>query len=359
MWTFCPWQQIMMWKKGCGLWALAAGLCIVFGGCGQEAVDGSAVNQADYEVSREATAPADDKVSQESGIPEKQEETEAESGAVVFEDALGRTVSVEKAERVAALLGSFTDVWLTAGGEVVAASGDAWTGLELPLSEDVVNLGSFLEPDIEQLIASRPDLVLASANTDADVELEGILTEAGITVAYFDVSDFQDYLEMLDICTQITGRRELYEQYGTAVAERIAQVKERIDGRKPRVLFLRASTSSVKVKGSTGTVGGELLADMGCINIADSEENLLEDLSLEAILAADPDYIFLTTQGSDTEAVLRTVEETLTSNPAWNSLTAVKEGRYYFLDKQLFNTKPNARWAEAYEQLADILYPEE
>lgn len=335
-----------MRKKGCIFWALAAGLCIVFGGCGQgTAADGSAVSRARDEVSQESAA--------------SESAADIENGPVVFVDALGRTVSVEKADRVAALLGSFADVWLTAGGELVAAAGDAWTSLELPLSEDVVNLGSFLEPDVEQLIAARPDFVLASANTDADVELEEILTEAGIIVAYFDVSDFQDYLEMLDVCTQITGRRDLYEQNGTAVAERIAQVKERIDGSEPKVLFLRASTSSVKAKGSTGTVGGELLADMGCINIADSEESLLEDLSMEAILVADPDYIFLTTQGSDTEAAMQVVEETLVSSPAWNFLTAVREGRYYFLDKQLFNIKPNARWAEAYEQLADILYPEE
>lgn len=346
-------------------------------GCGQEAVGGSAVNPVENKVSqeaegevlpesaaaeggeapRESAAAEDGEASRESAIQENA--AEAESGPVVFEDALGRTVTVEKADRVAAMLGSFADVWLTAGGELVAAAGDAWTSQELSLSEDVVNLGSFLQPDVEQLIAAQPDLVLASANTAADVEIEGLLTEAGINVAYFDVSDFRDYLEMLDICTEITGRRELYEQYGTDVAEQIARVKERIDGSRPRVLFLRAGSGNVKVKGSSGTVGGELLADMGCVNIADSEESLLEDLSMEAILVADPDYIFLTTQGSDTEAALKAVEETLTSNPAWSSLTAVKEGRYYLLDKQLFNNKPNARWAEAYEQLADILYPEE
>ena len=50
-------------------------------------------------------------------------------------------------------------------------------------------------------------------------------------------------------------------------------------------------------------------------------------------------------------------ESTLLSNPAWSTLTAVKEGRYYVMDQTLFNLKPDARWGEAYEQLADILYP--
>ena len=44
----------------------------------------------------------------------------------------------------------------------------------------------------------------------------------GITVAYFDVDNFEDYLNLLKICTDITGRADLYEANGTAVADEIA-----------------------------------------------------------------------------------------------------------------------------------------
>lgn len=101
-----------------------------------------------------------------------------------------------------------------------------------------------------------------------------------------------------------------------------------------------------------------MLAGLGCINIADSDKSLLEDLSLEAIIAADPQYIFVTTQGNDYEAAMKNVEELFISNPAWASLSAVQNGNYYVLEKSLFNLKPNARWGEAYKILADILYPE-
>ena len=46
------------------------------------------------------------------------------------------------------------------------------------------------------------------------------------------------------------------------------------------------------------------------------------------------------------------------SDPAWSSLTAVKEGRYLFLPQELFHYKPNERWDESYEYLAKIIYPE-
>ena len=277
---------------------------------------------------------------------------------VTFTDALGREVTVSDPERVAVLLGSFCDVWYLAGGEAVATVKDTWTSYDLDLPEDTVNVGSFLDPDLEQLIASEPDFVIASAGNDAQKELLDTLESTGITVAYFEVQSFDDYLAMLDICTRITGKTENYEKYGTEVSKQIEEAKKRVGDSHPTVLFIRAAASSVKAKGSEGTVGGEILADIGCINIADSDESLLEDLSLEAIITADPDYIFVTTQGDDTEAALANVEELLKSNPAWGSLRAVQNGNYYEIDKSLYNSKPNARWGEAYEQLIDIIYPE-
>lgn len=287
--------------------------------------------------------------------PDMQQAADEEE-EICFTDDLGRELRLKPPGKAAALIGSFADIWLLSGGDLAAAANDSWDSLSLPLGEQVVNLGSITEPDVESLIMAQPDLVLASVNTDADLALEDILVQAGIQVAYFSVSDFEGYLHMLDICTKLTGRRDLYEENGLKVREEIRQVRERVDGSAPSVLFLRASASSVKAKGSEGNVCGEMLADLGCINIADSEDSLLEDLSMEAIIAADPDYIFVTTQGSDQEAAMENIEQLLLQDPAWSTLTAVKEGRYYVLDKRLYNLKPNARWGEAYRGLADILY---
>lgn len=292
-------------------------------------------------------------------------ETEPEEDGITFMDDIGRTVTVESHDRVITMIGSFTDIWLLAGGEVVGAANDSWTSFDLKLGEDVVNIGSHVEPDIEKIIAAKPDLVIASANTDADMDMEKILANAGITAAYFSVSNFNEYMNMLEICTDITGRKDLLEKNGYDVKAQIDAARERVNLRNlegkpaPTVVFLRASASSIRAKGSYGSVGGEMLADLGCINIADDDGSLLDDLSMEAVIAADPDFIFVTTQGNDADAIQQNVEDTLLHNPAWNTLTAVKEGRYVMLEKELYNLKPNARWGEAYQKLADILYGEE
>lgn len=281
----------------------------------------------------------------------------SEGELISFTDDLGRTVSLTKPQRVACLIGSFADLWCLAGGKdaLVAAADDTWTSFDLGLGEDVANLGAVKEPNVELLLQSKPDLVIASSNTDAQVALLDTLEGMGLTVAYFKVSSFQDYLNMLDICTQLTGRTDCYEQYGQALQDQVDAAKAKCAGLSPTVLYVRATGSSCKVKNSQDTVLGEMLADLGCVNIADSSESLLEQLSLEVILDQDPDFIFAILQGSDPTDAQRTLEDTLLSNPAWQSLTAVKEGRFFVLDDQLYNLKPNARWGDAYEQLADLL----
>ena len=282
------------------------------------------------------------------------------SGGISFTDALGREVTVGKnPERVAALLGSFADVWMLAGGELCAAAEDAWEDFGLE-PEGAVNLGGAHSPSLELLISSDPDLVIASASTASNVEMKDSLEAMGITVVYFDVDCFDDYLKMLDICTDITGRKDLYEQNGMSIKERIDAVKAQYaelgipDGER-KVLLLRAASSFVKAKGSDGTILGEMLADMGCVNIADSDTTLLENLSVEAVIRENPHHVFVVTMGSDTAAARETLENMIKENPAWSTLDAIKNGRLHVMDKKLFNLKPNARWAESYEILYEKL----
>ena len=314
----------------------------------------SACGQATQETSPE------DAVSKDEATPTDTLDREVFEDAVTFTDALDREVSVKKnPKRVAALLGSFADVWVLSGGSLCAAAEDAWEdfGLELP---DAVNIGGAHSPSLELLLSANPDFVIASASTSSNVEMKDTLEAAGIPVAYFDVDNFTDYLNMLDICTDITGRKDLYEQNGLDLQARIEAVKTEYaecdaSDEERRVLLLRASSGAVKAKGSQGTILGEMLADLGCTNIADNDSSLLENLSVEAVIREEPYHIFVVTMGSDTDAAKASLETMMEENPAWNTLEAVEEGRLHVMDKTLFNLKPNARWAEAYEKLYETL----
>lgn len=282
------------------------------------------------------------------------------SDAYTFMDDLGRTVTVDSPEKVAALLGSYADMWFLAGGTVAASADDAWDDFNLPMAEDAINLGQTKALSLEKLLALEPDFVLASTNTSLHMEWMETLESAGIPTAYFDVSDFEDYLRVLKICTDITGREDLYEQNGLSIQKKIEEVieksKERIaENGSPKVLFLRASATNIRAKNSQDNVLGEMLKSLGCQNIADDEESLLENISLEYILQEDPEFIFFVQVGDDKDAIKSHIESFMKDNPIWQELTAVKTGRVYQMDKMLYNLKPNDRWGEAYEKLEEIL----
>lgn len=291
------------------------------------------------------------------------EQNEYDQSAVIFTDALGREVSVPKEpERVAALIGSFADVWMLAGGSVCATAEDAWDDFDLELP-DAVNIGGAHSPNLELIFSANPDFVIASASTSSNVEMLETLETAGITVAYFDVDNFEDYLAMLNICTDITGRKDLYERNDLKLQSQIETIKlemseQPLTEEQKTVLLLRAHSGSVKAKGSEGTILGEMLADLGCINIADSDTSLLEALSVESIIRQEPYRIFVVTMGNDTQKAMDNFYQMMEENPAWGTLEAVAEGRVHIMDRKLFNIKPNADWAESYEKLSKILRTE-
>lgn len=276
-----------------------------------------------------------------------------------FTDDLGRRVNIHSTERVAALLGSFADMWILSGGEICATADDAWEDFGLPLKASAVNLGSAHRPSREELIASAPDFVLASSKLTRHLELMETLESMDVPVAYFDVACFDDYARVMDILTDITGKKENYNTHVTKQKNTIEGiVDEHKADESQTVLVMRASASSIRTKKSSDTMLGGMLLDFGCINIADKEGLSSDNLSVESISRANPEKIFFIETGDNVESIRTAVEEMFSQNPLWYKLDAVKNGKVYYMDKKLYNLKPNARFAEAYEKLEKILYEE-
>lgn len=287
--------------------------------------------------------------------------------ALIYEDALGNQVTFTEEEikdiadqnaKVAVLSGSYAEIWSLAGGKPDVITEDAYDeGRQITMDDTTVSAGSLKNPNMEILLASDVKIAMLSADLEGQLAIREQLQDAGIKTVYISVETFEDYLKVLQFFTELTGRNDCYEEYGVSVAETIDEQIARQDDSHPTVLFLRAYSSGVKAKGSD-SMTGEMLKALGCINIADGEQRLLNDLSMEVILETNPDYIFLTTMGEEGPG-LESAKAMLTDNPAWNDLTAVQQGHYYILPQNMFHNKPNQRWGESYRILADILYPEQ
>jgi len=282
-----------------------------------------------------------------------------------FTDHVGTVVSLDShPERVAVLFSSYAEIWNLAGGTVSVSVGESIDRGFVPESTPLVDAGAGKAIDLELLLAVQPDFVIGSADIEAQAEICRIMNENGIPSALFQVDTFSDYLSMLKICTDITGNEAAYTEHGILVAQESQEIMTAVEQyltdspSEPEILFIRAGSqySSTKAKRAPDNFVCTMLDDLGAHNIADDAAILLDGLSLEEILLRDPDYIFLTTMGSE-DAAKAYISDLFTQN-GWSSLDAVQRGNYAFLPKDLFHFKPNARWAEAYSHLAELLYPE-
>ena len=291
---------------------------------------------------------------------QKAQQTTSDENGYTFIDAIGQEITVNNPQRVVSLMGSFSEIWVLAGGAdtLVGTSHDTVDNRDLGLPDDIAIVGTYQNPNIEEILAQNPDLVLLSSETtrtDSHVALKDALNGAGITAAYFSVTHFEDYLNMLKICSDITGNPEAYQTNGVAVQERISKI---IADNKletaPSVLLMVTYSGGIRAQ-SSDTMTGRMLSDLGCSNILDDYPSMLQDFSVEKIIEVDPDYIFVIPMGNDDALAQKNLKENVESNPAWNSLTAVVNDRYILLPKDKFLYKPNALWDESYAYLAALL----
>ncbi|AEV30985.1 ABC-type Fe3+-hydroxamate transport system, periplasmic component [Sphaerochaeta pleomorpha str. Grapes] len=274
-----------------------------------------------------------------------------------FTDALGNSVTLAaKPKRVISAFGSYCEAWLEAGGEIIGVTNDVISQRDFSIDRNTAIIGTVKHPSIEAIIALEPDFVLLSADIPSHLVLSDILTQSGIAHAFFKVEHFEDFLSMLNILTDITGRKDLYRKNGLEVQEQIQSLlaKRTYRVQKPTVLLVRCSALSVKALASD-TMINVMLTELGADNLVSRRPSLLSDLGMEAILEENPDFILAIAMG-DSDQANQAMKEYFASNPAWKDLKAVQQAHYLFLPKELFQYKPNARWSESYAYLENIIF---
>lgn len=289
------------------------------------------------------------------------EEGDQQITSVIIKDSEGKEIKLPKNPRIVSLYGSYAQAYTLSGGTLVGVTEDAIEDQGLTLTENMTVVGSVKEPNAELILSLAPDLVILSLDIAAQQNMRRQLEGAGLTLANYRMDTFADYAFMMEQFCKLTGREDLYHQNVTRVEAQIQSVKETVlphvtPTNKPKVLLIRAFSTGMKAK-TDDELAGVILKELGCHNIADDHPSMLEDLSIEQVILSDPDYIFVTTMGSESKA-LDFLNAQIAANPAWQGLAAVQKDRCEILPKALYHYKPNHRWGESYEYLAEILYPD-
>ena len=275
---------------------------------------------------------------------------------VLFVDSEGEKEVSYNPTNVALLYPSFGDIWNATGGNITIGVEDLITRGYADSDITIVGNGTGKNIDIEALVNANPDFTILSSDFPNHVKIAESLKSFGMAYALFDFSTFEDYLNILSVFSKINQCSDIYEKYGGEVEAKINTV---IEGAKnkpsKRVLLLRAMTTTIKALDKSNFVG-TMINDLKCINIADTNSMLTATLSMESIIRLDPEVILVVPMGDEDKAFALVKNEL--AKDVWKTISAVKNNKVYYMEKDLFHYKPNLKWGDAYEILSQRIFSE-
>ncbi len=306
----------------------------------------------------------------------KADEVVVTDNSVIFPDATSETpLEIAKnPSKAAVLYGSFVTLWYEAGGTAAGVIGGSssvelynlYIGRDVTQDEGVTVLAESSAGknwSTENIIAFQPDLIICSTAMSGYKTISAPAEAANIPVIAMDYNDFSDYLKWFKVFCNLNGQPELWDSVAMPALDKVVDTLCRIPENQenpPKVFAMFSATKDNITANTSNTVLGGMISEMSAVNISDADNASGADrieINMESVFAADPDLIVVQCHASaeDDSAQL---ERVYGENPVWQSLRAVQEGRIYFLEPHLFHYKPNSHFAEAYQQLAQILYPD-
>jgi len=276
---------------------------------------------------------------------------------VTVTDMLGNEVTIEsEPQRIVAASPSAIELLYAAGGKAIARSTTASVPAEV---QSLPDIGAAERPSYEQIVAQNPDLVLADASLQAQFASDFNSSLGGVPVLFVGAQKYDDVAKSLEIIGKAITTPEQAAEAVQTMEDAKSEAQDAVEGKTaPRTLIMIGAPNDPFVALPESFVG-DLTALAGGENIAAGEPQSgplpgYTKLSLEKIVAADPEVILTITAGRPGGPSLA---DGIKGNPQYADLTAVKEGRVYDLDVEVYLQSPGPRAAEGLTDLVDLLYP--
>ena len=225
------------------------------------------------------------------------------------------------------------------------------------VSEDIPKI-DFRNPDAEAIIALNPDIVIASGHNKAgDEDPFALIKEAGIPVAYIPSSYSIDGIYGdIEFIANLTGTEKEGEELINSMKEDVESIKAIGDTitDKKSVYFEIGAGSGLYTFGNE-TFLNEMIETIGATNIFGDESSWIT-VTPEAVIDANPDVILANSPGTN-EAGLTAVED-IVSREGWDTVTAVKNGDVYQIDKSS-SSRGSQNIIKALKEMAKAVYPDE
>jgi len=250
-------------------------------------------------------------------------------------------------KRIVSLVPSMTEILFALGlGDRVV--GDT-TYCDYPeAAKTKEKVGEFAQIDLEKVVGLSPDLVLATSLHYQTVA--PALRQRGVTVALFEAKDIEGVLAQIVTIGRLTGRTKEAEALTQEMRARLDAVAAKVaQAPKPRVYW---ELDAMLYSAGKGSIVDDMITRAGGDNIGRSLSGEWPQFSMEALVAADPEVIFLADHDYGETA------SKVTSRAGWSGITAVKQGRIVEIDDINLVSRPGPRIVDAVEYVAKELHPD-
>jgi len=263
------------------------------------------------------------------------------SGGVAVVDDAGDTVHLSApVARIVSLSPATTELLFALGAGSSVVGRTRWC--DYPAAALAVpSVGDGMPPNIEAVLARRPDLVLlyrSAQNSEALRQLRA----AGVPVLVLAMDHLSDVSRLARLLGPLVGRSEAGERLAAGFDSALARARARADSiplaSRPRVLLLAWDQPPIAI--GAGSFQSEILSLAGGRNLFEDLPVPSATVSIEAIAARNPDLILTSDSGLPAIA----------TRPEWRVVAAVRAGRFAHLVTPAFG-RPSPRAPDVAESL--------
>ena len=269
----------------------------------------------------------------------------AARGRVIDVDDFGDTlrVPVQPPTRIVSLNPTTTEIVFAigAGARMIGRSQwDSWPDS----ARRVPDLGPAVRPNVETTLAAHPDLVLLYASAD-DRPAATRLRAAGVPVAGLRIDRIEDFRRATRDIGALLGDSARAESVVDSVDVTLARVRAATRGLARPTVFMPTWESPVIAIGG-GSFLNEIIDIAGGRNVYGDIAAPSPTVSLEDVVARDPDVVLASPE----------TRTRMLSDPRWQALRAVREGRVLAFDTTVVG-RPSVVLGQAAVSIARLLHP--
>ena len=271
------------------------------------------------------------------------------SGRVVV-DQTGEKINLpSEPKRVIALAPSLAEMVFSLQAEDKLVAATSYSNFP-EAAKKLPRVGSYVQLDLEKIIALKPDLCIAIKDGNPLRTVEAIKT-LGIPVFAIDPRSIDQITDAFLLVGDLLGASKRANELVSDMKHRLALVKRRVDSSRtrPRVFFQIADIPIISA-GKDSYID-RLITLAGGSNLAG---NMTEypRFSWENIMQLQPEIVIISSMtGGKSPELLKA------SWQKWPEIPAIKNKQLYVVNADLFN-RPTVRLINGLEILAEILHPE-